>query len=673
MHILYFHFVAFLSFFLSFFRSFFFFFLPRQVDERTFVRWVSALRRTRAQNTVLWILAPSLPGRDRLVRRAAQVLLQGDLQGDLREGGLQGGDRTAQAKAGAGGAAEKADFPQVEWTVAYEEASRRLVFADLAPRDEHLWRLRAADLALDTPLYNSHTLGADYLWAGVPMVTALWGGPNPSSALDPAASGPPRPDDDVSPCSGAAAGELPATAKFASRVGASLVGACGLASSLVATGWGREFEDLIVRLAEHDDERRRLERRLERGREPGSLSPLWDTARWVAALEAGIDQAWRMRPRAFDTLHQKHARADGKAEQGGANEEDRRVPAVHITVPTPPSPATSEAGAAAAAAAEVSVIVLDRKPERRAHAEARILGPLRKCVSRGEIKAARAVSACDALSDPRAAQARGLELGLELAEFWEAMATAGQVGCTVSHATEWQNAAKREGPTIILEDDALVDSPVFGAVVPRLLAELEDSDAATQGPEWDLCYLYVYPDHWPADGPEPLEARAVAEGLSERLLEGGGGGGGGEAAGGGLNEGEGGGGGGERANAAVGSPLTRGGFHTYCLLAYAVSPRGARKLCRLVAEEEVYAPVDNMVSDWRKRGLLQVRCPTASGLVENAGQLDLRAFDDPEVGRAAHGEARMPSNIWGSPGWAEVLAEADPKPKPSPSRGSAAG
>ena len=55
------------------------------------------------------------------------------------------------------------------------EAERRLVFADLA-HDDHLWRLRAADVALDTRSYNSHTLAADYLWAGVPLVTALCDG-----------------------------------------------------------------------------------------------------------------------------------------------------------------------------------------------------------------------------------------------------------------------------------------------------------------------------------------------------------------------------------------------------------------------------------------------------------------------------------------------------------------
>ena len=54
-----------------------------------------------------------------------------------------------------------------------EEARDRLVFAGREDRPAHLERLRHADLALDTRAYNSHTLAADYAWAGVPLCTAL--------------------------------------------------------------------------------------------------------------------------------------------------------------------------------------------------------------------------------------------------------------------------------------------------------------------------------------------------------------------------------------------------------------------------------------------------------------------------------------------------------------------
>ena len=50
-------------------------------------------------------------------------------------------------------------------------APHRLVFAPHRPQADHLARLAAADLALDTLPYNAHTTASDALWAGLPMVT----------------------------------------------------------------------------------------------------------------------------------------------------------------------------------------------------------------------------------------------------------------------------------------------------------------------------------------------------------------------------------------------------------------------------------------------------------------------------------------------------------------------
>lgn len=48
----------------------------------------------------------------------------------------------------------------------------RLIFAGpVSPKREHLRRLCAADIYLDTTVYNGHTTGSDALWAGLPMVT----------------------------------------------------------------------------------------------------------------------------------------------------------------------------------------------------------------------------------------------------------------------------------------------------------------------------------------------------------------------------------------------------------------------------------------------------------------------------------------------------------------------
>ena len=50
------------------------------------------------------------------------------------------------------------------------EASR-IIFSNVAPKEEHVRRGRIADLCLDTPLCNGHTTGMDVLWAGTPVLT----------------------------------------------------------------------------------------------------------------------------------------------------------------------------------------------------------------------------------------------------------------------------------------------------------------------------------------------------------------------------------------------------------------------------------------------------------------------------------------------------------------------
>ncbi len=47
----------------------------------------------------------------------------------------------------------------------------RVIFSNVAPKEEHVRRGQLADLCLDTPLCNGHTTGMDVLWAGCPMVT----------------------------------------------------------------------------------------------------------------------------------------------------------------------------------------------------------------------------------------------------------------------------------------------------------------------------------------------------------------------------------------------------------------------------------------------------------------------------------------------------------------------
>lgn len=47
----------------------------------------------------------------------------------------------------------------------------RILFSNVAAKEEHVRRGQLADVCLDTPLCNGHTTGMDVLWAGTPMVT----------------------------------------------------------------------------------------------------------------------------------------------------------------------------------------------------------------------------------------------------------------------------------------------------------------------------------------------------------------------------------------------------------------------------------------------------------------------------------------------------------------------
>jgi protein O-GlcNAc transferase len=68
-------------------------------------------------------------------------------------------------------------FPAVGETNIHQAAQNyglspgRIVFSNVAPKEEHVRRGQVADVCLDTPLCNGHTTGMDVLWAGTPMVT----------------------------------------------------------------------------------------------------------------------------------------------------------------------------------------------------------------------------------------------------------------------------------------------------------------------------------------------------------------------------------------------------------------------------------------------------------------------------------------------------------------------
>ena len=129
----------------------------------------------------------------------------------------------------------------------------RLVFAPLLPLAEHLGRLSAADLFLDTLPYNAHTSTSDALWAGLPVLTC--------------------------------AGET-----FASRVAASLLAAADVPELITRSL--AEYEALGLRLARAPGELAKLRLRLSRSRD---TVPLFDTPRFVRNLETAYEAMWSIR------------------------------------------------------------------------------------------------------------------------------------------------------------------------------------------------------------------------------------------------------------------------------------------------------------------------------------------------------------------------------------------
>ncbi|HYM18088.1 MAG TPA: tetratricopeptide repeat protein [Micropepsaceae bacterium] len=123
----------------------------------------------------------------------------------------------------------------------------RLIFAPFTPTtEEHLSRLRLADLFLDTLPYNAHATACDALWAGVPLLT-LQG------------------------------------AAFASRVAASALHAVGLTE--LVTQSINHYEALALELARDRERLQHIRQTLNRAR---SSSPLFDTIGFTRGLERAI-------------------------------------------------------------------------------------------------------------------------------------------------------------------------------------------------------------------------------------------------------------------------------------------------------------------------------------------------------------------------------------------------
>lgn len=127
----------------------------------------------------------------------------------------------------------------------------RLVFAPRwAALPEHLARLGAADLFLDTLPYNAHASALDALWATLPVLT----------------------------CEGQG---------FAGRVAASLLRTVGLPELI--TGSLAQYEDTASQLAEEPERLAQLRGRLAQNR---SSTPLFDTEKYTRSLEAAYEHIY---------------------------------------------------------------------------------------------------------------------------------------------------------------------------------------------------------------------------------------------------------------------------------------------------------------------------------------------------------------------------------------------
>jgi protein O-GlcNAc transferase len=127
----------------------------------------------------------------------------------------------------------------------------RLVLAAKLPKDEHLARLRLANLALDTRIVNGAITTSDALWSGVPVVTLL--------------------------------GD-----HFASRMSASILTAIGL-PQMVATRL-EQYESLAVGLANHPHDLARIKETLAHNRR---AKPLFNTRLFVKHLEYAYARIWQ--------------------------------------------------------------------------------------------------------------------------------------------------------------------------------------------------------------------------------------------------------------------------------------------------------------------------------------------------------------------------------------------
>tara|TARA_Y100000590_G_scaffold73769_1_gene81276 strand:- start:1545 stop:3431 length:1887 start_codon:yes stop_codon:yes gene_type:complete len=126
----------------------------------------------------------------------------------------------------------------------------KFIFAKYLPHEEHLERIRHADLFLDTFNYNAHTTCSDSLWAGVPIVTKKG-------------------------------------RQFAARVSSSLLKALGM--SELITNTESDYEKLILELSRNRNKLKRIRDKISSNLYSKAL---FDTEKYTKNFEKALNQIY---------------------------------------------------------------------------------------------------------------------------------------------------------------------------------------------------------------------------------------------------------------------------------------------------------------------------------------------------------------------------------------------
>jgi protein O-GlcNAc transferase len=130
--------------------------------------------------------------------------------------------------------------------------STRLIFLEKLPKDQHLERLRLADVALDTQIVNGAATTSDALWAGTPVITIQG-------------------------------------SSFASRMSSSILTAIGLPELITQTI--EEYEQIAVDLARNPERLQEIRQKIAKNR---LAEPLFDTPRFARNLEKAYKEMWEI-------------------------------------------------------------------------------------------------------------------------------------------------------------------------------------------------------------------------------------------------------------------------------------------------------------------------------------------------------------------------------------------